>query len=407
MFEYFPQHYGWNFATLLAMSLGANLSEVDEACSELMEISGENNSAATEQFFYGWKRVGDRLFAQAQLDRAAGRAWSASNKFRRAAIYYLVAERTQRPRFLPRRELYRQMQEAFRCFVECGALDCEALAIPFRGNLLPALMVRVATTPAPCVLHFVGLDAMKEQIFLSGLPQELARRGVSTLIVDLPGAGESLRLHGLHTEGQPQALATACVDFVQGRPEVDPARIGTAAIGLAGYSALGALAVERRVACCAVLGASYDWSEMFRQCMATADAQQPLPSFFEHVKWAFGLDSIDACLQMAATMHLRDVLHRVDRPLLMLHGANEHTGRLEQARDVYEACGNSPSRVLRVLNGGDGGAEYCSIDNLPLAFDAMSDWLAQVLQAAEPAAGPEPLSTIRAASPLRAPGVSP
>lgn len=386
MFEYFPHHYGWNFATLLAMGLGANLSEVDDACGELMEISVGNNQAATEEFFYGWKTVGDRLFALALQDRAAGHDLSASGKFRRAAVYYLIAERTQSPRFTPRRELYRQMQQAFRCFLDSGAQNCEVAAIPFLDDRLPALVVKArGPLPAPCVLHFVGLDAMKEQIFLSGLPQELARRGVSTVIIDLPGAGESLRLRNLHTSTDQQALATACLDYLHTRADVDAGRIGTMAIGLAGYTALRALAADPRLGCCAVLGATYDWKDLFQQSLGGTDAQQPLPFFFEHVKWAFGLDSIDDCMQMASRMHLRDVLHRIDGPVLMLHGMNESTARLELARRAYEGCGRSRSRTLRVLSEAEGGAEYCGIDNFPVAFDAMSDWLAQTLQARQPA----------------------
>lgn len=386
MFKYFPQHYGWNFATLLAMGLGANLSEVDDACGELMEVSVGNQPTATEEFFYGWKNVGDRLFALALRDRAANRDLSASNKFRRAAVHYLIAERTQSPRFAPRRELYLQMQRAFACFLEAGAENCERAAVPFSGNRLPALMVRAhGALPAPCVLHFVGLDAMKEQIFLGGLPQELARRGVSSLIVDLPGAGESLRLHDLHTITDQRALAAACMAYLYTRTDVDSDRIATTAVGLAGYSALRAMALDSRVACCAVLGATYDWKETFQQYLAGADAQQSLPSFFEHVKWAFGFDSIDECMQMASTMHLRDVLHRIDRPVLLLHGSNEHTSRLELAAATYDGCTASPLRTLRVLGSGEGGAEYCSIDNPPVAFDAMSDWLAQMLGARLPA----------------------
>lgn len=386
MFEYFPHHYGWNFATLLAMGLGANLSEVDDACGELMEISVGNNQAATEEFFYGWKTVGDRLFALALQDRNAGRGLSASGKFRRAAIYYLIAERTQSPGFAPRRELYLRMQEAFRCFLDSGAHDCEAVAIPFLGEVLPALVVKArGAQPAPCVLHFVGLDAMKEQIFLSGLPQELARRGVSTVIVDLPGAGESLRLRNLHTTLDQESVATACIDYLHTRADVDVERIGAAAIGLAGYTALRAMAADTRLGCCAVLGATYDWKETFQQYLTGGDDQQPLPFFFEHVKWAFGLRSIDECMQMASKMHLRDVLHCIDRPVLMLHGMNEHTQRLELARRTYDGCALSPARTLRVLSTGEGGAEYCGIDNFPIAFDAISDWLVDTLHTSRPA----------------------
>ena len=41
-----------------------------------------------------------------------------------------------------------------------------------------------------------GLDSTKEMKYRVGLPAWLAKRGVSSLIVDQPGTGEALRLHG-------------------------------------------------------------------------------------------------------------------------------------------------------------------------------------------------------------------
>ena len=43
-----------------------------------------------------------------------------------------------------------------------------------------------------------GLDCTKEMKYRVGLPDWLARRGVSSLVVDQPGTGEALRLQGLH-----------------------------------------------------------------------------------------------------------------------------------------------------------------------------------------------------------------
>ena len=42
-----------------------------------------------------------------------------------------------------------------------------------------------------------GLDSTKEHMYCSGFQNELARRGINTLMVDCPGSGEALRLQGL------------------------------------------------------------------------------------------------------------------------------------------------------------------------------------------------------------------
>ena len=64
-----------------------------------------------------------------------------------------------------------------------------------------------------------GLDSTKEHMYSSGHWEELAARGISTLMVDCPGSGEALRLQGLTARVDTEAWAAACVDYL-----LDPER---------------------------------------------------------------------------------------------------------------------------------------------------------------------------------------
>lgn len=74
------------------------------------------------------------------------------------------------------------------------------VAIPYEGTFLPGYFnaaLAIDDGPAPVVILVNGLDSTKEHVYSSGHGAELAARGISCLMLDQPGTGEALRLHGL------------------------------------------------------------------------------------------------------------------------------------------------------------------------------------------------------------------
>ena len=82
--------------------------------------------------------------------------------------------------------------------MQLGGENCERVEIPLETGTMPALYTRApGDGPKPCVVFCNGLDSNKELLYWTWLPQALARRGISTLCVDQPGTGETLRLQNL------------------------------------------------------------------------------------------------------------------------------------------------------------------------------------------------------------------
>ena len=164
--------------------------------------------------------------------------------------------------FEPRRRAYRRMLEAFAKYIELGELNCERVEIPYQGTTLAGLYVaapRSSASPAPCIAFFNGLDSTKEMIYGSRIGHELARRGISTLMVDQPGVGEALRLADLRAIVEAEQWAGACVDALEQRSDVDRRFLGICAWSLGGFFAPRAAAFEKRFRLCVAWGANFNW----------------------------------------------------------------------------------------------------------------------------------------------------
>jgi dienelactone hydrolase len=380
VFEYFDDNYTWNMAVNLALGMGASIGDVDEASRALRPLAGRKDDVAAEKFFETWTALGAKVKRLAEDDAARGHLFSAGEKYRRASIYWMQAERMQQPGFKPREAAYREALGCFASYLELGGAACRRVEVPYGDTSLPALYVPAeGDGPAPCMIHFDGLDVTKEIIYMLGMPDALRRRGVATLVVDNPGVGESLRDRKLPNGPEAEVPAGACVDFLQGMNEVDPKRIGIMALSLGGYHAPRAAAFEHRLACCVAWGANYNWGATQRRRHESGEQSLPVPHYWDHVGWVFGKKSVEEILEVSSRLSLEGILHQIKCPILVVHGENDRQITLSQAQQTVEECTASPKAELYVHRLADGGAEHCSVDNVTLTVEVISDWVAETL----------------------------
>lgn len=380
MLEYFPTNYVWNLSVNLALSSGANIGEVDTICRGLVAASEQDDESATEAFFQAWCRQADALAQLAEEDLTRGRALSAGEKFGRAAVYYLTAERMQHPQYEPRSQAYRKMLDCFSRYLEAVESSARRVTIPYGEKSLAGVFVSASRkgTPVrrPCVVLLNGLDSTKEMIFGSGIQRELARRGVSSLAVDQPGVGEALRLDGMTAIAESEVWCAPIVDYLEGRDDVDSQAIGVAGWSLGGYYAPRAAAMEKRFKLCVAWGAVYDLADMQRNRGADG-GQRSVPHLVEHIMWSWGLQTFEDMPAMAARMNLRSVAEEIRVPFLITHGGHDRQVPVDQAHQVYAHAINSPKRDLKIFSEREGGVEHCSADNMSNARAYMADWIAE------------------------------
>jgi len=380
VFRYFPTNYVWNLSVDLAIEMGARIGEIEEMCAPLQEAAKAPDAGGTKAFRETWARMADKLCSLAGEDEARGRLLSAGEKYKRAASYLLTCERLQAHDAPGRMELYRRELDLFARGVALAKEDCERVEIPYEGRHLSALYVRAEGVQgrAPVLVQLNGLDSTKEMKYLVGLPAWLAKRGVSSLVVDQPGTGEALRLHGLTARFDAEHWASKVVDWLETRDDVDPKRIGCEGVSLGGYYCPRAVAFEPRFACGVAFGANHDWRDVQKKRL-DKEGNFPVPHYWAHVCWVWGAKDIEEFMKIAENVHLDGVVERIKVPFLVTHGEKDSQIPLKWAHRTYEQLVNSPKRELKIFTDREGGAQHASFDNSINAGHYIADWVAETL----------------------------
>ena len=216
--------------------------------------------------------------------------------------------------------------------------------------------------------------------YLVGLPLWLAKRGVSSLLIDQPGTGDALRLRHLTARFDAEHWASQVVDWLETRSDVDPQRIGMEGVSLGGYYCPRAVAFEPRFACGVVWGANHDWRDVQAKRLAK-EGNLPVPHYWAHVCWVWGAKDIDDFMRIAQDVHLDGVVEKIKVPFLVTHGEKDTQIPLQWAHRTYEQLINSPKRELKIFTEREGGAQHASFDNSANAGMFIADWVAETLGA--------------------------
>jgi hypothetical protein len=377
MFKHFPSNPVWTLSVSLAIDMGAPVGDVVAMCERLREAADRAGPNDTQRLSDEWSAMGDRLCSLAHEDEVHGRLLSAGEKYNRAAIYYAACERLLAPGAPNRQTLYRRFLDLFSLGAALCGENCRRVEIPYEGRSLPALFVRAEGVlgAAPVLVQLNGIDSTKEIKYRLGLPTWLARRGVSSLIVDQPGTGEALRLQGLTARADSEHWARQVVDWLETRSDVDPRRIGVEGPTQGSYHCPRVAALERRFACGVVWGPHHDWWQLRgRPC---ADPGLPLPHYWDHVCWSWGVQDVEELMELATAVKLDAVLPRIRVPFLVTRREDDTGSHPFLPHINCDRLTNSPMPQAKVFVDGDDGVPGAGFGRT--AGHYIADWVAETL----------------------------
>jgi dienelactone hydrolase len=380
VFEYFPDNYPWSLAVMLALQCGGVISDIDDVGRDLKPLAAGPEHEVLSEWQRSWRVLADRTQKLAEADFARGFTLGAAAKFHRTAAYALMSERMMRGHDSARAQAYIRARDLVRRGIELAGEPVEVVEVPYEQTSLPGLFYRApGNTPRPCLIFFSGFDVSKEYLYLFGLGRELARRGVSVLFIDHPGVGEALRLRGLHGFPETERATSPCVNYLQQRGDVDPARIGVAGVSLGGYYAARSAAFENRLAACICWGGQWDYGAITMARARRQGTALSVSSWSEHAQWVFGVDGMEHVLDITARMKLEDVAALIECPLLVIHGEGDRQIPVADARKFIAAATRAPVKELKLFDKATGGAEHCQADNSLLGIEFLADWAGSIL----------------------------
>ena len=309
-----------------------------------------------EDWLDAWRALGDAHAELAREAETATRNVTAGDAWLRAAVAYHFGKFVWVVDEGRSREVAEAAVEAL--YAAHRTLDPTAERIEadaVLGNLRrPAQVER-----PPLVLIIAGLDSTKEEFFT--LEDVFLRRGMATLSIDGPGQGETG--YELPIRHDYEVAATAALDMLDGRDDLDLERVGALGVSLGGYYAPRAAAFEPRIKAVAGISGPFNFGALWDQ----------LPELtretFAHKSHAA---SDDEARERALALDLDGVLERLDRPALFVTGRHDRLIPVESTERQAQAA---PRGSLVVLEDGN---HVCA--NVPyLSRPLVADWLREHL----------------------------
>ena len=314
-----------------------------------------------EQWLPEWTRTAEGHVAAAERAESEGHAATAAHFRRLAALClhfghfnavqpedaWLAAQRRKAA-------LYRTTVS----FLDPPAARCE---IPFENITLPAYLRKPRGVARPPVaLVFSGLDSTKEEH--ATFEAVLLARGLATLTFDGPGQGEVWEKMPGRVDWE--SAGRAVVDFVVARRDLDGERVVALGVSLGGYLAPRCAALDPRIKAAAGIGGRFDQQDR--------DLTDELhgPRFLHY--WNVATAAEAAPLMKAST--LEGIIQKMDRPLLVVHGAKDSIAPPENARKIVERAPNARWVLF------EEGNHVCN--NIPHRYRPLvADWLADQVRA--------------------------
>lgn len=364
VFKFWPENEDWSWHLLRP------LAEADFGGGEAQEClraASRIRPGDREGWHAEWRRLADEVREKAEAAEGKGRWVTAREGFLRASNYYRWAEFFLDPEDERRLPTYRRCIESFRKGGRYFEPPLERVQIPYEGDFLPGYFYPSRRGPkSPGVLYVAGADVLKEELYFLG-GKALIERGVSLLVMDGPGQGETLRFKKIPSRPDYEKPIGAALDYLERRPEVDPRRLGLVGRSFGGYYGARAAAFDPRIRACVLFGALYEAVDLF----------DTYPAIRRQLQWLTGSSTPEETRERLKAFTLGGVIERVTCPLLVIHGEDDHLVPAHHARRTFE--GARGEKELLLYPSGEPGAIHCQYDSFPETIPYLSDWLAERL----------------------------
>lgn len=173
-----------------------------------------------------WKAVAEQQEKLAEESAAMGNMVTAGAFYHRAALYYGKAQLYHHKDDAMKLELHASCVRCYEKAIAGYDYTIKRVVLPFEGkNIYGIFHAPKGALNLPTVLFTPGMDMIKED-YPNLNDNFFVRRNMCVLVMDGPGFGET-RVHGLPVTltNYPEA-ASLFLDWLCGRPEVNPDQIG-------------------------------------------------------------------------------------------------------------------------------------------------------------------------------------
>ena len=264
-----------------------------------------------------------------------------------------------------KRTLYRSMLDAFRRSGELSDPPMERVEMPWHGGRLTGWLLRSRQpVPHPFVVQLCGIGGSREEYEVGS--RYLLQRGVTALLVDAPGQGETRLFEGLYLDEHVTDAISAFVNIALADPSCD-GRVGLWGNSAGGWLAALAAADDPRIAAVCINGGTDRPTEILDR----------FPRFVSEMQQMTGHDDPDQAREVVDRLTLdRERLRGLRCPLHVVHGTPDQVFRVEGARRIYEGAASTDKTLTEYADG-----DHCLSNRSNEKHMLIADWFADRLSA--------------------------
>lgn len=272
-----------------------------------------------------------RLERLARAEAEAGHALTACEIYYRAALQFMAAQHTVFATNAEKRHLHSSLLRCFDQVRELSPTVIEHVDVPWEGTKVSGnLHLAPVDGPAPTIFFIPGCDVTKEA-WPNPLYNQALQRGMHVFSFDGPGQGESnLRDLALTADNYERA-ASAAIDYLLGRPEVDATRLAVYGISFGSYWGLRLAATDHRVSAVAAPWATY--------CDLDFLMTQESPRFKQLFAYLTRAKSEAELDEITAQMTLDGLVGEISCPALLVTGEYDPRSPIEEVYRIFDQMG--------------------------------------------------------------------
>lgn len=223
--------------------------------------------------------------------------------------------------------LHAKLTQCYDKVIQYSDYPIERVEIPFEGKSIQGLFHMTGKPNAPTIIYAPGMDQTKE-IYPDPLDNAWGRRGMNVLCLDGPGHGVSNIRKIRVTDNNWERAASAAIDFLETRPEVDKDKIGMAGISFGSFWAMRSAARDNRIKALATASACFS--------AKLAIFEEDSPRFKQVFMYMAGYENEDAFDEMAAKMTMDGYAKDITCPSLTCIGEYDPLCHLDDALPIWQ-----------------------------------------------------------------------
>ncbi|MEE8443201.1 MAG: alpha/beta hydrolase [Dehalococcoidia bacterium] len=279
------------------------------------------------------KHLGKQGMHQETIARAAEKAGhldTALDSYWRAVVSYVNAQHCVYYDDHPEKiRLYGRLRECYDRVIALSDHPMELVEVPWEGKEIQCVLhLTPSREKAPTILFIPGMDMTKER-FPDSRVNHAVRRGMNMMVMDGPGQGMSNMRKIRVTHDNYERAASAVIDYLLTRPEVDPDRIAVCGASMGSFWGVRTCAHDHRVKALATAASCLDGK--------TAIFEQASPRFKRVFMYMAGIHDEDQFDKEVAE-HMTTVGYggKVRCPTLIVQGEYDPLSPLEDAEELFE-----------------------------------------------------------------------